>query len=413
MINSAVIRYPAEATRRAASAHPTPFFLYEEDMIRRNCRLFKDAFTPLFPGFTPLFAVKANPNPHVLKIIKDEGFGFDCSSPSEVWLAEKLGASGMHTGNYVSERDLRQVLASGLLLNLDDISMLETVAGIGVPEFLSFRINPGIASATLKSNLLAGPDAKYGVPWEQATEAYRRAKEAGVRRFGIHMMTGSNVASPAYFPGVTRKLLQIAGAVKQELGIDFAYLNIGGGFNVPYRPEEPTFSLARTAQEIRGVFDDALPRWGMKEPKLMIEPGRRVACDAGFLVGTVQVIKRGYKTFVGIDASSSDMPRPAIYDAYHHVSVLGKDDRPERETVNLVGTVCENNDQFARDRSLPLIEVGDRIIIHNCGAHAYAMGNNYNGKTRSAEYLLESSGAIRQIRRAETIEDIFRTVPPF
>jgi len=273
MTNPAVTRYPAEAIARAASTYPTPFFLYEEDMIRRNCRLLKDAFAPLFPGFTPLFAVKANPNPHILKIIQAEGFGFDCSSPSEVWLAEKLKAFGMDTGNYVSERDLRQVLASGLLLNLDDLSMLETVVKIGVPEFLSFRINPGIASATLKSNLLAGPDAKYGVPWEQATEAYRRAKAAGVRRFGIHMMTGSNVASPDYFPGVTHKLLQIAGAVKRDVGIDFEYLNIGGGFNVPYRPEEPTFDLAQTAKEIHSLFDDELPRWDMKEPKLMIEPG--------------------------------------------------------------------------------------------------------------------------------------------
>lgn len=413
MTNPAVTRYPADAITQAASSHPTPFFLYEEEMIRRNCRILKDAFAPLFPGFTPLFAVKANANPHVLRIVQDEGFGFDCSSPSEVWLTGKLKAFGMHTGNYVSEQDLRQVLASGLLLNLDDLSMLDTVVKIGVPAFLSFRVNPGVASATIRSNLLAGPDAKYGIPWEQATEAYKRAKAAGVRRFGIHMMTGSNVASPDYFPGVTRKLLQIAGAVKKETGIDFEYLNIGGGFNVPYRPEEPTFDLARTAREIRAIFDEELPRFGMREPTLMIEPGRRVACDAGFLVGTVQVIKRGYKTFVGIDASSADMPRPAIYDAYHHVSVLGKDGAVERETVNVVGTVCENSDQFAKDRSLPKVAIGDRIVIHNCGAHAFVMGHNYNGKTRAAEYLLESSGTIRQIRRAETIDDLFRTVSPF
>jgi diaminopimelate decarboxylase len=323
-----------------------------------------------------------------------------------------MGAQGTHTGNYLREASVRTVLDSHLLLNLDDLSILETVKKIRVPEFLSFRINPGIGSSTMKSNLLAGPDAKYGVPWEQATEAYRQAKQAGVKRFGIHMMTGSNVATEDYFPGVTRKLLEIAGRAHNELAIDFEYLNIGGGFNVPYRPEEPTFDLRKTAHSLRQVFDEELKKWHMREPRLMVEPGRRVLCDAGFLVGTVHVIKHGYKTFVGIDASSSDMPRPAIYDAYHHVSVLGKDPAAKRETVNVVGTICENSDQFAKDRSLPPIEVGDHIVIHNCGAHAFAMGHNYNGKLRSAEYLLTSSGEIRPIRRAETVDDLYRTVLP-
>lgn len=410
MINPHVTRYPVQTIAQLARHVETPFFLYEEETIRSHCRAFKDAFTPLFPGFTPLYAVKANPNPHVLRVILSEGFGLDCSSLSEVHLAQTLGAAGMHTGNYVTERELRAALVSSLLLNLDDVSMLPTVQKIGLPEFLSFRINPGIGSSTLASNVLAGPDAKYGVPNEHAVAAYRHARDAGVKRFGIHMMTGSNVPSEDYFSGVTRRLLIIAGTIKKALDIDFECINIGGGFNVPYHPEEPTFDLGVIAKGIRRVFDEEVPRMGLREPTLMIEPGRRVTCDAGFLVGRVQVIKDGYKRFIGIDASCSDMPRPQIYDAYHHISVLGKEQSDKREMVNVVGSICENSDQFAKDRLLPPISVGDCIVIHNCGAHAYAMGHNYNGKLRSAEYLLQTGGIVKKIRRAETVDDLLVTI---
>lgn len=412
-MNPNVTRYPAEAIEQAVTEFSTPFFLYEEEQIRANCKRYADAFGPLFPNFTPLFAVKANSNPHVLKILIDEGWGFDCSSKSEVWLANEFDVLAQHTGNYCTDDELRYVLESqNTLLNVDDISMLDTIQGLGVPEYISFRINPGVSSATMESNLLAGPDAKYGLPWEEAIDAYKRAKEMGVQRFGIHMMTGSNVAEEDYFPGVTRKLLEIAGKVKEELGIDFEYINIGGGFNVPYEPDEPTFDLQKIAQDVRTVFDEECPKWNLTEPKLMIEPGRSVTCDAGFLVGSVTVIKDGYKKFVGINASCNAMPRPSIYGAYHHISVLGKDDG-ETESVNVVGSICENNDQFAMDRMLPQIDVGDTIVIHNCGAHAYTMGHNYNGKFRPAEYLLRSDGSFEQIRRAETTEDLFTTVSPW
>ncbi len=414
MVNRDVVRYPANDIERAAKQFPTPFFLYEEERIRYNCQRLKKVFEPLFPGFSPLYAVKANANPHVLKIIQSEGFGFDCSSPSEVFFLRQLGNHGMHTGNYLSEVEIREVLDTPhLLLNLDDISMLETVRKMGVPEFLSFRINPGITSGSMKSLLFAGPDAKYGVPWERAAEAYRAAKEMGLRRFGIHMMTGSNVRDETYFGLVTRKLLEVAGTVHRELGIEFETLNVGGGFGVPYRPDEASLDLGVVARNIRAAFDEVLPQFGMHEPRLMIEPGRLVMADAGFLVTRVNVIKDGYTRFAGVDAGMNDLPRPAIYDAYHHVSVLGKSVDEPLETVNVVGRLCENNDQFAKSRELPHLEPGDSVVIHNAGAHSYAMGHNYNGRTRSDEYLLRTTGELVHIRRAETVQDLMQTILPF
>jgi diaminopimelate decarboxylase len=411
MQNPDVIRYPADAIQKAIAEFPTPFLIYEEEQIRKRCREFKDAFGPLFPNFRKLYALKANPNPHIVKIIKDEGFGADCSSLSELWLANALGMSGMHTGNYTTEEELKAILASkDMLLNLDDASMLETVKKLGTPEFLSFRINPGTASSTMESTLLAGPNAKYGIPWEKATDAYRKAKDMGVQRFGIHMMTGSNVADEEYFGIVTRKLLEIAGSAHKELGIDFEFMNIGGGFNVPYHPDEPTFDLKKIAQNVRTAFDEECPKYDLPEPTLMVEPGRRITADAGFLVGTVTVIKESYKNFVGLNASTNAVPRIAFYDVYHHISVLGKDSANGTKTVNVVGSICENNDQFGQNRELPKVAVGDTLVIHNCGGHASALGHNYNGKVRPAEYLLRTDGTIEQIRREETIEDLFATV---
>lgn len=408
-VNANVTHLPTEAIQRAAERFETPFFLYDEAKLRENCRRFVKAFRDRFEGFTPLYALKANTNPEFVKIIFDEGFGADASSEAEAWLTEKLGGWGMYTGNYTAEAEMRYVMQRPMLLNLDDISMLPTVKRLGAPEFLSFRINPGISKGGMKSLLMAGPDAKYGVPHEKAVEAYAGAKKLGVKRFGIHMMTGSNVLDEAYFGEVTRKLLEVAGEVHRALGIAFEFLNIGGGFGVPYRPEEKSLDLEEVAGGVRAAFDEQCPRFGLAEPKLMAEPGRLVACDAGWLVGRVHVIKDGYKKFVGIDAGMNDLPRPAIYDAYHHATVVGKPLDGPKETVNVVGRLCENNDQFARDRDLPKVEVGDFIVIHNAGAHAYAMGHNYNNRLRSAEYLLTPDGGLRKIRRAETFADLFAT----
>ena len=407
--NPEVVRLPAEDIRRAIRKFRTPFFIYEERRLRENCCRFRDAFQRYFPSFRPLFAVKANTNPELLKVIFSEGFGADASSEAEAWIAEKLGAQGMYTGNYTTEDELRFVKRSGMLLNLDDVSMLPTVGKIGVPDFLSFRVNPGISKGGMKSLLLAGADAKFGVPPGEVVKAYAGALELGVKRFGIHMMTGSNVLDERYFPEVTAQLLGIAGRVRREVGIEFELLNIGGGFGVPYRPAERSLNLDRIARAIRKVMDEQCARYGLREPTLMAEPGRYIGADAGWLVARVHVVKHSFKRFAGIDAGMNDLPRPAIYDAYHHVTVLDKPPGGRRRKINIVGRLCENNDQFARDRLLPPIEVGDTVVIHNAGAHAYAMGHNYNNRLRSAEYLITLKGALKKVRRAETIDDLFRT----
>lgn len=433
MINPKVTDLPAEAIRRAARKYPTPFFLYSEKKIRANCRRLKSAFQAYFPAFQPLYAVKANSNPHLLKIIFSEGFGADASSEAEAWIARKLGVKGMYTGNYTSEEEFRFVARTGsFLLNLDDITMLETIKKIGRPEFLSFRVNPGVSQPRaargkgglvrrssdreehrdedgMKSLYLAGPDAKYGVPLERIGEAYRRAKALGVKRFGIHAMTGSNVLDESYFESVAMILLDVAGKIKKQLGIRVERLNLGGGFGVPYHPDEKSLNLLKVAKGVRRAFDRQCPKYDLPEPMLMAEPGRIIMADTAWLIGRVNVIKESYKKFAGIDAGMNDLPRPAIYDAYHHVTVVGRSLAGKKEKINIVGRLCENNDQFAKDRLLPVVRVGDLIAIHNAGAHAYAMGHNYNTRMRSAEYLITASGALVKIRRAETMADIFQT----
>jgi len=411
MPNQDVLRLPEVNLNTIAEQIPTPFFLYEENRLRANLQRIQDVFSPLFAGFAPLYAVKANPNPHILQIVQEAGFGFDCSSPSEVYLAGKLGAHGMHTGNYLTTAEIAEILSTpGMRLNLDDPGQLPQLHGPGIPDFLSFRINPGISQGREKSNFLAGPDAKFGIPWEAAEDAYRQAQALGVKRFGIHMMTGSNVLEQDYFAQVTAKLLQVAAELHHKLGIDFEYINIGGGFGVPYRPEDASLDLGKIAASLRQVFDQTLRDSPMPEPRLMIEPGRYVMADAGWLVTRVTGIKSSYKKFIGVDAGMNDLPRPSIYDAYHHITHLNPPPDTPSETVNVVGRLCENNDQFARDRTLPKAQVGNLLAIHNAGAHAYAMGHNYNGRTRSAEYLLQSDGETKQIRRAETFGDLFGTV---
>ena len=408
-MNKEVTYLPEKKIIEATQNFETPFFLYEEKKLRENCRVFCNSFKKYFPDFWPLYAIKANPNPDILRIIHEEGFDMDCSSESEAWISEKLGCKGMYTGNYTSEQEFAFVKDKNMILNLDDISMLSTVAKLGMPETLSFRINPGIGKATIESNVFAGPDAKYGVPFEEAPEAYRRAQKLGVKHFGIHMMTGSNVPieDKDYFANITKKLFEIVAQIKEKVGIEIEFMNIGGGFGVPYRPDEENLDMEEIAKSIRKIFDEQCKQHQLKEPKLMAEPGRYISANTGWLVGQVNVIKNSYKKFIGIDASSNDMPRPSIYDAYHHLTILNNADKKEK--VSVVGRICENNDQFAQDRLLPQCKIGDIIAIHNCGGHAYAMGHNYNGRPRHAEYLIREDGTIKQIRRAETIEDLYRT----
>lgn len=409
-VNPEVADLPTAAIREAVDRFPTPFFIYDERRIRSNCRRFQEAFRANFPTFKPLYAVKANTNPEILKIIFSEGWGADCSSEAEAWITRKLGGWGMYTGNYTTEEEFRFVRDCGMLINLDDVSMVPVVEKLGVPEFLSFRVNPGIAKGGMESLIFAGDDAKFGVRLERIADAYRQLQRLGVKRFGLHIMTGSNVLEEEYFEVITMKLLQIAGAVKQQVGIDFESVNIGGGFGKPYEPGEKSLDMAVISSGVRRAFDAQCPKYELREPTLMSEPGRWIMADCGWLVGTVHVIKDGRRKFVGIDAGMNDLPRPSIYGAYHHVSVLGKPAEGELEEVNVVGRLCENNDQFARNRKLPPVEVGDRVVIHTAGAHCYSMGHNYNNRLRSAEYLITEDGSLRKIRRAETFDDLFSTV---
>lgn len=423
-MNLDVVFYPHDDVLKAVKKFETPFFLYSEKRLRENCRRFRSAFEKYFPdlpgrqaGFWSLYAVKANSNPEILKIIKDEGFGFDVSSEAEVWIVDKIGGRGMHTGNYTAEAELNFAKEKGMILNLDDVSMLDSfdAVGMGIPETLSFRINPGVGGGSMESLIVAGPDAKYGVPFEKAVEAYQKARELGVKKFGIHMMTGSNVSDEAFFANMVARLLEVVAEIKEKTGIEIEFLNMGGGFGVPYKPEEKSLDIEFVAKSVREVFDKQCEKFGLKEPRLMAEPGRYITADMGWLIGKVQVIKDGYKKFVGIDASSNDMPRPSIYGAYHQASVMrpNGDIVSEREVVSVVGTICENNDQLAKDHELPICSLGDIVVIHNSGGHAYAMGHNYNGKPRHAEYLVQLDGEIRQIRRAETVEDLYRTAYDF
>ncbi len=408
-MNESVTIFPRGAIVSAAAQFPTPFFLYDEERLRENCRAFRETFQAVFPDFHPLYAVKANANPDVLRIVQSEGFGFDASSSAEAWIVEKIGGTGMYTGNYTPAEELAFAASRGFVLNLDDASMVDFLDEAGIPETLSFRINPGMGSGDRESNVLAGPDAKFGVPFEWASDAYRAAKDKGVRHFGIHMMTGSNCLDAAFFAQSVEKLFEIVATIKRDTGIEIEFMNIGGGFGVPYRPDEPTLDLRAVVAGIRRVVDEQCAKLDLKEPVLYAEPGRFIAADMGFLVGTVRVIKNGYKKFVGIDAAANDMPRPSIYGAYHHVSVIKVGyEKPTFETVSIVGGICENNDQFAKDRLLPACEIGDLVVIHNSGGHAYSMGHSYNGRTRHAEYLLELDGTIKKIRDAERIEDLYR-----
>ena len=409
-INPDVVHLPTAAIEEAVQKFETPFFIYDEKKIRSNCRKFIEAFASRFPGFKPFYALKANTNPEILKIIFSEGWGADCSSEAEAWIAKKLGAQGMYTGNYTTEKEFRFVYDCGMLINLDDTTMVPVIEKLGVPEFVSLRINPGVGKGSMESLVFSGDDAKFGVPVRQVVDGYRRLQELGVKRYGIHMMTGSNVLEEEYFELITMNLLRIAGTVRQQLSIDFEYANIGGGFGKPYRPEEKSLDMDKVATGVRRAFGVQCPKYELKEPVLMAEPGRWIMADCGWLVGTVHVIKTSKKSFVGIDAGMNDLPRPAIYGAYHHASVLGKPVDGELREVNIVGRLCENNDQFARGRPLPPIEVGDRIVLHDAGAHCYSMGHNYNNRLRSAEYLITLDGSLKKIRRAETFDDLFSTV---
>ncbi len=386
----------------------TPFHIYDEKGIRETGAGLVKAFSSI-PGFREFFAVKALPNREILKLMKEMGFGFDCSSIPEVILARELGAKPediMFTSNNTSQEEFEFAAKDGgCILNLDDISLVDKVPVF--PELICFRYNPGPRRT---GNVIIGnpEEAKYGVSHEQVVEAYRKAKERGATRFGLHTMVASNELDYTYIVETARMVLEVAEEVEAALGITFEFVNIGGGFGIPYRPDQKALDLTTMSGEITALFNAFRERHG-HAPAMFMESGRFMTGPHGVLVSTAINSKDTYRKYIGLDACMSSLMRPALYGSYHHIDVLGKDGVERSEVYDVVGSLCENNDKFAIQRELPPIVDGDLVVIHDSGAHGHAMGFQYNGRLRPKELMLRADGSVELIRRAETLEDYFAT----
>lgn len=404
--------FDLELIREITKDHPTPFHIYDERTIRESARRLIGTFE-WSENFKEFFAVKATPNPHILKILKNEGCGADCSSLTELVLCERVGITGediVFTSNDTPAKEFAKARELGAVINLDDISHIEYLeTHVGLPELLSFRYNPG---PLREGNAIIGrpEEAKYGFAREQLLEGYRLLKEKGVRRFGLHAMVASNELVADYFVETARMLFELAAEVARQLDVRIEMINLGGGIGIPYRPEQEAVDLDRIGEGVRDAYEELIRPAGLHPLQICMENGRVITGPAGFLVTEAIHEKHIYKDYVGVDACMANLMRPGMYGAYHHVTVLGKEDAPATTTVDVVGSLCENNDKFAIDRQLPEINRGDLLVIHDTGAHGHSMGFNYNGKLRSAELLLREDGSVEQIRRAETIEDYFATL---
>lgn len=393
--------------------YETPFYLYDEKAIRENIRRFTKAFS-IFPGFKEHFAVKACPNPYILKILRSEGCGADCSSLPELILAENAGIAGedvMFTSNETPAKEYIYANLKGNIINLDDIThipFLEKTLGF-LPEILSFRYNPGPLK---EGNAIIGKpeEAKYGLTEEQIFEAYKICKEKGVKRFGLHTMVASNELNPDYFVETATLLFNLAAKVKEKVGITFEFVNLGGGLGIPYKPGDKAVDYDYIARGIKDAYDAIVVPAGLDPLKIYWECGRPITGPYGWLVTRAIHEKHIYRDYIGVDASMADLMRPGMYGAYHEVTVSGKENAPKNKVYDVVGSLCENCDKFAVQRQLPEIQIGDLLIIHDAGAHGRAMGFNYNAKLRCGELLLRQDGSVVEIRRRETIDDYFATL---
>jgi diaminopimelate decarboxylase len=407
-----IVPFSRQKIEEIISEHPTPFHIYDEKGIIENARALKAAFA-WNEGFREYFAVKAAPNPYLMKLLAAEGFGSDCSSGPELELSKSVGVVGeqiMFTSNDTPAEEFQRAKELGAILNLDDISHIDFVdKSVGLPELICFRYNPG----TLKEgNTIIGhpEEAKYGFTREQLIEGYRMARDRGVKRFGIHTMVASNELNGDYFVETAEILFELIVEISKLLDIKFEFANIGGGIGVAYRPEEAPVDLEKVSAGIKEKYDSIIVGSGMDPLGLYMECGRMVTGPFGYLVSTVRHLKHTYKDYVGLDACMTNLMRPALYGAYHHITVMGKEGATPDHKYDVTGSLCENNDKFAIDRMLPEIVPGDIVVIHDAGAHGHAMGFNYNGKLRSAELLLRENGEVVQIRRAETEQDLFATL---
>ena len=407
-----LLPFTKEQIENIIACYPTPFHIYDEKAIRQNARNFKKAFA-WNEGFKEFYAVKAAPNPYLLKILHEEGFGSDCSSLAELIMAEKTGIVGdeiMFSSNDTPAGEFIKARELNATINLDDIShisYLEQCAGL--PELICFRYNPG---SLKKGNVIIGhpEEAKYGFTREQLFAGYKICKDKGIKRFGIHTMVASNELDANYFVETAEILFALIAEISQKLGIRFEFANLSGGVGIPYRPEQNRIDLDAMSRGIKEKYDTLIAANGLAPLKIYTECGRYITGPYGYLVSRVLHIKDTYKKFAGIDACMANLMRPALYGAYHHITVMGKENKPHNVLYDVTGSLCENNDKFAIDRPLPEISTGDIVVIHDTGAHGFAMGFNYNGKLRSAELLLRENGEVVSIRRAETVDDYFATL---
>ncbi|MCM1307687.1 MAG: diaminopimelate decarboxylase [Butyrivibrio sp.] len=399
-----------------AKQYPTPFHIYDERGIRENAKRVKEAFS-WNKGFKEYFAVKATPNPFLINILREYGCGLDCSSMTELMLADAIGCNGgdiMFSSNDTPAEEFIYADKLGATINLDDFTHIEFLDKLtGIPETISCRFNPG-GYFSIANSIMDNPgDAKYGFTEEQLTEGFKLLKSKGAKRFGIHAFLASNTVTNDYYPELARILFELAVKLRDKTGCDIGFINLSGGVGIPYKPEDEPNDIAVIGEGVRRVYEEVLTAHGMGDVAIYTEMGRFMTGPYGALVTRAAHEKHTYKEYIGCDACACNLMRPAMYGAYHHITVLGKENEPCGCKYDVTGSLCENNDKFAVDRMLPKIDLGDYLFIHDTGAHGFSMGYNYNGKLRSAEILLKEDGGFELIRRAETPEDYFATFDGF
>ena len=406
-----------EQIEEIAKTYPTPFHIYDEKGIRANAQALKEAFS-WNPGFKEFFAVKATPNPFLIDILREYNCGCDCSSLTELMLSNVLGMEGkdiMFSSNDTPEEEFVYAAKIGATINLDDITHIEFLERIlgKLPETISCRYNPG-GLFKITTDIMDNPgDAKYGFTTEQLFEGFKILKEKGVKNFGIHAFLASNTVTNEYYPTLAKTLFETAVKLKNETGVNIAFINLSGGIGIPYRPDQEPNDIKVIGESVRKVYEEVLVPAGMGEVAIYTELGRFMMGPYGHLVVKAIHEKHTHKEYIGVDPGAVSLIRPTMYGAYHHITVLGKEDEPCTYKYDVTGSLCENNDKFAVDRMLPKIEIGDYLAIHDTGAHGFSMGYNYNGKLKSAELLLKEDGSVQLIRRAETPKDYFATFDCF
>ena len=394
---------------------PTPFYIYDEKAIRENMQRFTKAFS-IFPVFREHFAVKACPNPYILKVLEDEGCGADCSSLPELMLSELSGIKGNHvifTSNETPASEYVYAYEHGNIINLDDITHIEflkNALGGKLPETICFRYNPGTEKTGCNSIIGKPEEAKYGLTRAQILEAYSICKKEGVKHFGLHTMVASNELNPAFFVDTAKLLFELCAEIKEKCGVRIEFVDLGGGLGIPYKPEQKAVDYDEVAKGIRAEYDRVVVPAGLDPLEIYWECGRPITGPYGWLVTTAIHQKHIYREYIAVDSCMADLMRPGMYGSYHEVTVSGKEDAPKTEVYDVVGSLCENCDKFAVQRPLPKIDMGDYVIIHDAGAHGRAMGFNYNGKLRCGEILMRPDGTFKEIRRRETIDDLFATL---